>query len=78
MGQLARAKGIDLAYNNIDKIWKLYEASANILREIAIQEQESLIGKKEKYSHGVFFKSSKPKKFFEDYLTSKHSTNILN
>jgi hypothetical protein len=62
IGELARRKSIDLVFSNVEKIWTLY-SSALIIIEETINKEKKAVGSK--YSHSVFFRSNKSKKYFE-------------
>lgn len=68
LGELARKLSIDLQYENIDAIWDLYPKAVEAI-ERTISKEKELLAKQYShtvYSHAVFFRSNKSKKYFED------------
>ncbi|MBA3534420.1 MAG: AIPR family protein [Ardenticatenales bacterium] len=65
LGQLAQKVTGDksLSSTSLEEIWALYDSAIKILEEF-IEKERGLL--KEKYSHAAFFKTNKPKKYFED------------
>jgi len=63
LGELAKAKGIALSFDNFPEIWNLYPEAIQIIRTLIKTEKES---SNEPYTHASFFVSTKPKKIFED------------
>ncbi len=74
VGELARRKKIGLSYANFQDILSLYQDAVNIIETTISKEQES-IG--QKYTHSVFFRSNKSKKYFED-LEEAELVELLN
>jgi len=66
MKKLAGRESVDLTFDNLQEIWALYSEAVEITRGLVKIEQKSLAGHKDKYTHATFFKSSRPKKIFED------------
>ena len=67
MGELARKDGIDLVYDNFDRIEELYPKAVGLLQELIEQEKISYKGYRDNYSHASFFKSNRPKRLFESH-----------
>lgn len=63
IGELARRNSIVLTFSNLEKIWALYSDSIIVI-EKTIEKERKLLGRK--YSHSIFFRSNKSKKYFED------------
>ena len=66
LGELAELRNIDLSYENLEDIWVLNDNVLLLLEHLIQKERNFLDGKKEKYSHSLFFKYGKPKKHYED------------
>jgi hypothetical protein len=60
ISELADKKNISKTQSSLAKLVELYEEAIEIIKKAIKEERESL-GIKEKYVHGVFFKSNKPK-----------------
>jgi hypothetical protein len=60
ISELADRRNIPKTQSSVVKLMELYDESVEIIKEAIKKEKESL-GIKEKYIHGVFFKSNKPK-----------------
>lgn len=69
LGALALKEGVSLGLSNFADIWNLYDTTISILRRIIERERESLKGHRDRYNHAAFFKTNKPKKHFEEYLS---------
>ena len=63
LGELARKLSIDLQYEKIEAIWELYSKAVEAI-ERTISKEKGLLGNQ--YSHAVFFRSNRSKKYFED------------
>ncbi len=70
IGQLAKQVNLELELNNLSELEKLYPKAVEIVQMLIKTEQENLKGHKDKYTHALFFKSTKPKKLFEQYIES--------
>ena len=74
MKELAVRDGIELEFGSLAAIWVLYSEAVDITRKLINMEQKYQQKRKETYSHVGFFKSSRPKKIFEDeYLSDWNS-----
>lgn len=71
IGQLAKQQKTEFELKNLTEFENLYPKAVEIVRELIKTERENLKGHKDKYSHALFFKSTKPKKQFELYMESK-------
>ncbi len=65
---LATLTAVDLNLENLPRLEAFYPKAVEIVRRLIKQEQESLSGHKDKYTHALFFKSNRPKKLFEQML----------
>lgn len=73
IGELARRNKVDLKYDNLQKMWDLYDDAVRVI-EAMISKEQGLVG--QKYTHSVFFKSNKSKKYFEN-LEDTELTDLL-
>ena len=73
IGELARRNKVDLKYDNLQKMWDLYDDAVRVI-EAMISKEQGLVG--QKYTHSVFFKSNKSKKYFEN-LEDTELTELL-
>jgi len=67
ISELADRQGISKTQEFYTKLIDLYD-NAIVLIKQAVQEEKSSLGIKEKYLHGVFFKSNKPKLHIQKIL----------
>ncbi|RJP55135.1 MAG: hypothetical protein C4583_01020 [Anaerolineaceae bacterium] len=67
ISELADKKSISKTQESHTQLIHLYDDAITLLKQ-AIQEEKSLLGIKEKYVHGVFFKSNKPKLHIQKLL----------
>jgi hypothetical protein len=77
LAQLAKAKSIEITYDNIDLIWNLYSEALNIIEETIKEEQKSSKSQKEIYNHRIFFKSSNPKMHIHKILKERISSDPM-
>lgn len=68
MGELARQQNVELSFTNLPTILKFYDDAVYHLRNIINLEKQRLQGHKDTYNHIAFFKSSRPKKLFEEQI----------
>lgn len=68
MAELARQANIELTYANLHNVWNYYETAVTHLRDLISQERQRLQGHKDTYNPVAFFKSTRPKKLFEEYI----------
>jgi len=68
LGELASKQGISLEYRNIESIWSLYDLAIELVNRIVRKEQKRLESAKEPFEYAPFFKTNRPKKYFEDML----------
>jgi len=67
ISELADRKGINKDQQSYAQLIGLYDPAMELLKQAVIEERTSL-GIKEKYLHGVFFKSNKPKLYIQKTL----------
>jgi AIPR protein len=70
LGEMSRRNSINFANANFQKIWSLYPKAIQHL-ENGVQEAKKRSGRK--YSDAVYFRSERPKKYFEDILEANPS-----
>ena len=68
--ELGDREGAALSLGSLSEFWALYPQAVAITRQVIEAEKASLLGDKETYSQAAFFKSSRPKKIFEDEILS--------
>ncbi|MCX6583473.1 MAG: AIPR family protein [Candidatus Aminicenantes bacterium] len=71
LAELAKAKSIEINYDNIDLIWELYSEGLDIIERAIKEEQKSSKSQKEIYNHRIFFKSNTPKTHLAKILNEK-------
>lgn len=74
LGELARREELELIYSNLEDIWSLYPNAKSVIEAAIFQEREKAGNS---YSHSVFFRSNKSKKYFED-LEDPELDELLN
>jgi len=67
ISELADKKNISKTQQFHSNLVDLYEEATKMLKQ-AIQDEKASLGIKEKYIHGVFFKSNKPKQHIQKML----------
>ncbi|MDJ0659392.1 MAG: AIPR family protein [Crocosphaera sp.] len=70
IGELAQQQAIDLTLSNIEKIWQLYKKAIEYLEKIIEKEKKQ---SQNKYAHASFFRSNKPKKYFEEIMEKENN-----
>jgi hypothetical protein len=77
LGKLAQHQRIPLEYENIDKIWKLYDLALKAIGEVAKKEREQLADKGELFEYHLFFKTNRPKKIFDDMIITEEINELI-
>jgi hypothetical protein len=65
LSDLADVNKISKEYGNISSIFSMYDDGVNLIRQVIELEKQSLKGYKERYTHRMFFKGSRPKMHLE-------------
>ena len=77
LNKIALFHKIEISYSNINSIWDLYPKVINIINVLIEKERNFLSKRNEEYSHPIFFKYNKPKKYFEN-LDENELARIIN
>jgi AIPR protein len=65
MSKLAQKASIEIKFESLDEIWKLYPKVIQTLKNIIDIEVQMSSAQKEKFSYAAFFNTDKPKKIFD-------------
>ena len=76
LGIIAEENEIKYDIANLDIIWSYYNSAIKIIKKL-IEIEQKIPGKKEIYSDASFFKSSRPKEYFQKLLTIYNIDSII-
>lgn len=78
LGELASRQGISLENkNSTDEIWDLYDLAVKLINVIVNKERKRLESTGELFEYAPFFKTNRPKKYFEDTIDNGELDKLI-